>query len=112
LITANDLPTGAGTPRPVTLRVDMTRVRPSPESEAPAELVIETLKEDRVYQVVVEPFVTREAYVDVAEGILGKVPGYTCTPLVPAGTQLQVHGPLSRVEALGGRDGKARLVPA
>lgn len=109
-ITQADLPSSPAPRRQAAIRLNVDEIARRAEGSPPAELIIKPLAGDRVYEVVLEPFVTKLAFVDITGGVVGDVPGYGVSASVSADWQLQVHGPLSKVDAIStGPGGTARL---
>lgn len=109
-IEPDNLPTDARGKKQVTIRVDLARLPPNAEGGAPAELEIRPLTGDKVYEVTLEAYVTRRAWVDIGANVVGTVPGYQWKASVPADTHLQVRGPAGKVDALTGANDLVRLV--
>jgi hypothetical protein len=110
-ITASDLPAEAATARrAITLEIRREDIRVSDDSKPPAELNVVAITGEKL-MVELEPYVTRPAVVDLGpnSNIVGMVPGYTHKVSIVPGTVLQVRGPLSRVEQLGGTASEAKL---
>lgn len=109
-IEPDNLPPDARGKKQVTIRVDLSRLPANAEGGIPAELNIRPLTGDKVYEVTLEAFVTRRAWVDLSTNVVGGVPGYQWKASVPADTQLQVRGPAGKVDALTGANEMVRLV--
>jgi len=92
-----------------TLRIDFNRLADSTDSTAPAELKVTPLAGDRIYQVVLERYVARPAWVDLESGITGRISGYSFDRRIQGNLDIEVFGPASLVEAITGEDGRARL---
>jgi hypothetical protein len=110
-IDASDLPADAvGAKRAIVLTVNAGDIRATEDSEPPAELTVRPVTGEKVLQVTLEPYVVRRAVVDLGPNtVVGTVPGYTQKVSVAPGTVLQVRGPLSKIEQLGGTPTEAKL---
>ncbi|MCC7508955.1 MAG: hypothetical protein IT464_06240 [Planctomycetes bacterium] len=108
-IDPENLPPDAGSKRVVVVRVDLLQLKPSAEGGAPAELNIRPLTGDRAYEVTLEAYVTRRAYVDLSTSVVGEVSGYTWKARIAPDTQLQVRGPASKLDTIMGANDMARL---
>jgi hypothetical protein len=104
-----DIPADSVTRRQIVLNVDLEKLKATAEGGEPAELFIRPITGDKVYQVTLEAYVTKPAYVDLSTGISGTIPGYEYDKSIPPDTLLQVRGPASKVEGLGGTADHARL---
>jgi hypothetical protein len=91
------------------LRLDFSKLADSAESPAPAELTVRPLAGDRIYQVTLERYVARPAWVDLDSGITGRISGYSYERRIQGDLEIEVFGPASQVEAITGDDGRARL---
>jgi hypothetical protein len=121
-ITPSDLANlEVNTRRQVTLVVDMRRVVATGEAAPPPELTVRPHAENRVFEVVLEEFVQRDAYFDLAGSARGQIQvaiprsdGRTETRTFSYTAEVEsrnveVYGPYSLVEDLIARDGRARL---
>lgn len=93
----------------ITVILDIGRLKSGGEGGAPVELSVRPVGADRVFQVTLERYVTRAAYVDLGPGAWGAVPGYRFERRVRADFEVEVHGPASLVNAVTDSTGKARL---
>ncbi|MBZ0136601.1 MAG: hypothetical protein K8I27_09535 [Planctomycetes bacterium] len=107
--------------RQLTLTVDLRRVEATGEAVAPSELAVRPQADSRVFEVVLEEFVQREAYFDLADTAKGQIQvnlprsdgrqetrSYSYTAEVE-NKNIEVYGPYSLVTELVDQAGKARL---
>lgn len=109
-VTQADLPDPSSPRRQAVVRLNPDELARHAEGTVPAELNISPLAGDRVYEVVLEPFVTKPAFVDITGGVVGEIPGFSLRAAVAPDWRFQVFGPLSKVDAIStGPGDTARL---
>lgn len=106
--------------RQVTLIVDLRRVEATGEAVAPSELNVRPQAENRVFEVVLEEYVKRDAFFDLGDTAKGQIQvslpkegrvetrSYTYSAEVE-NKNIEVYGPYSLVDDLIDQRGRARL---
>lgn len=93
----------------IILTLDIGRLKPGGEGGVPVELTVRPVGADRVFQVTLEKYITRNAYVDLGPGQWGTIPGYRFERRVRGDFEIEVNGPASLVNVITDNTGKARL---
>lgn len=93
----------------VTLQVDLRKFERAGEVNAPVELEVRPVAGDRTYQVTLEQYIGRQAAVDLASGVTGRLEGYSFSQKVQQDFDMEVFGPAGPVDAITNPAGRAVL---
>ncbi|MCA8912322.1 MAG: hypothetical protein KDB82_11505 [Planctomycetes bacterium] len=103
----------------LTLTVDIRKFEATSEAVAPAELTVRPLGGERVFQITLERYVERKAYVDLANTSKGQIQvvlkegspprTYTYSAEAQPTNDLEVRGPASLVDAITDPNSLAKL---
>ena len=104
----------------ITLTADIRKFEVTGEASVPPELTVRPMGSERVFQVTLERFVTRPAYIDLGSSGKGRIQvkasdstqpprPYSYVAIPKPAHPIEVRGPASLVEAITDPDRRARL---